>query len=138
MIPLRTVLFHRANFHTGPTTMRLDVQSVSHLPRRNTPPRRLPRKLRQHAIRLIQHIPLLLNRHINRILMTIPMQPNLMPRITHSRHFARKGFQAVTGDEPRRLDVVLGEHLQESLRADGAGEETAADVVGTVFPAVGS
>lgn len=111
---------------------------LTHLPpRRHTAPRRLPAtKIRQHPVRLIQNIPLLLQRHIHGILMTIAMQPNLVARVADHGRLFRKRFERVAGDEPRRRDAVLLEQLEKSSGPERACQEAAADVGRGVFALV--
>lgn len=123
------------------------------VPRRYASTWRLARKVRQHPISLVEHIPLLLNAHVCRVLVGVPVQPDLVSRVPHGRHILREGLQRVTGNEPGRLDVVLVKKLEEtpssnSTRPDtcvwsehctyspATGRLTPTDVVRRVFAAV--
>lgn len=94
-------------------------------PRRHTPPRRLPMtKLRQQFKSLIQHIPLLFQRHIIWIFVTVPVKPDFVSAITDHGAFLGERFEAVAWDEPRCFDVFLLEEGEETAGSYCAGEET--------------
>lgn len=69
----------------------------------------LAAKLGQHLVRLIQHIALLFNGHIRRVLVTVPVQPNLMTLVSDRCAIFWKRLECVAGDEPCRFDLVLVE-----------------------------
>ena len=46
-----------------------------------------------------------------------------MAGVTNGGHVLREGLEAVAGNEPCRLDVVLLEYLQKTLGANRAGED---------------
>lgn len=94
-------------------------------PRRHTPPRRLPMtKLRQQFISLIQHISLLLQRHIIWVLMAITVKPDFMVAVADEGAFFGKRFETMARDEPGRIDVVFLEEGEEATCSYCAGEET--------------
>ena len=68
--------------------------------------------------------------------MAVAVKPNLVPRVADHGAFVGKGLERVPGDVPGRVDVVLGEELEEAAHADGAGEEAARYVGGRVLAAV--
>lgn len=59
---------------------------------------------------LIHNSRLLLQRHSNRILMTIPVQTNFMARIGYHATLLGERLERVARDEPGRFDVVALEH----------------------------
>lgn len=104
-----TVILHpRDWFPTWLIVSFLATNSVRKtLPRRNTSPRWFPSEISQHAICLIEDVALLLDRHVHWVLMTIPVQPDLVARIAHSCHIFRERLQTVPWDEPSCFDIVL-------------------------------
>lgn len=102
-------------------------QQVRHLagrlpPRRNRAPRRLPTEILQHLIRLVEDDPLLLEGHVARVLMAVPVQPDLVACVPDGGAFIGEGLERVARDEPGGFDVVVLEHLQQARRPDVAGE----------------
>lgn len=77
------------------------------LPWRNTASRRLASEVSQHAVRLVKYVSLLLDSHVSRVLMAVPMQSNLMTSIAYCCHVFRECLQAMAWNEPRCLNVVL-------------------------------
>jgi len=66
---------------------------------------------------------LLLQRHGDRVLVAIAVQPNLVPGVgDHSALFG-ESLERVAGDEPGGLDVVPLEHLEKSSDTNRSGEE---------------
>lgn len=106
-------------------------------PRGHHTPRRLPLKFLDKPIALVHDRRLLLQRHGCRVLMRIPMQPNFVSFLHDHSALLGKCFQGVAGDEPRGLDVVLVEHVQQSTDADGTREEAARDVRGRILATIG-
>lgn len=70
------------------------------LPWSNATSRWLSDKIRQHPVRFIQDVSLLLDGHILRVLVRIPVKSNFMACITNSRHILWEGFQGVAWDKP--------------------------------------
>lgn len=86
---------------------------------------------------------LLLNRHGERVLVRVAVKTNLVPGIPDHFAFCRKGLERVARYEPRRLDLVLFEALQQSTHADcaskvacarGVSVPTGAIILGDVQP----
>ena len=50
--------------------------------------------------------------------MTVAMQTDLMASVGDHAALFRESLERVAGDEPRRLDVVLFEHLEEATDTD--------------------
>ena len=84
--------------------------------------RRLPAELREQPERLVEHVALLRKRHVRRILVRIPMQPDLVARVADQRALLREGLQGVPWDEPGGFDVVLFEELEQARHTDSARE----------------
>lgn len=62
--------------------------------------------------------------------MRVTVEANLVSGITDGSHVFREGFQRVAGNEPRCLDIVLFEHGQQSLRANGGSKDTSQEFRG--------
>lgn len=78
---------------------------------------------------LIHDSSLLLERHLNGILMAVAVQADLVARVGNHPALFGKRLEGVAGDEPRRFDVVPLEHGEQAAHADRAGEETWATFV---------
>lgn len=85
-------------------------------------PRRLSAEVREQAVRLVEDVALLLDGHVDGVLVRVPVQADLVAGIPHHRALLREGLERVARDEPRGFDVVLLEELEQAARADGAGE----------------
>lgn len=105
-------------------------------PRRHATSRRLAAEVGDHLPGLVEHVTLLLQGHVARVLVTVPVQANLVAGVSHHGALLRERLQGVAGDEPRGFDVVLVKELEEPARANGASEETSADVAGAVLTTV--
>lgn len=81
------------------------------------------REFCEQAVRLVQDLPLLLDRHVGRVLVRVAVQANLVAGVSDGLHVLGEGLEAVAGDEPRRLDIILAEELEQALRADCAGKD---------------
>ena len=113
------------------------VRDVRELPpRRDVAGRPLPGDLLDEADALVEHGRLLLARHRDRVLVGVAVDPDLVTARDDLLGLRREGLDRVAGDEPRRLQVVAVEELQEARRSDLAGEEPAGDVVGRVLASV--
>src|SRR3954462_12320490 len=66
----------------------------------------------EQPVCLVQDIPLLLDAHINRILMRVTMEADLVPRIADHGAFFRKSLETVPRNKPCSLDAVFLEELQ--------------------------
>jgi hypothetical protein len=73
---------------------------------------------------LVHDSSLLLQRHGDRVLVAVAVQPDLMACVGDHAAFFWERLERVAGDEPCGLDVVPLEHLQETADADRSGEET--------------
>jgi hypothetical protein len=78
----------------------------------------------------------LLDRHINRVLVAVSVQTDLMPGIANRCHVFWKSLQAMSGYEPCCLDIVLVKQLQKALCAHGTSKEPSTDVAGAVFATI--
>jgi hypothetical protein len=58
------------------------------------------------------------------------VDPDLVTGFRHRFHLARKGLDRMSGDKPRRFDAEPAKQLQQTWRADLAGEQSARNVVG--------
>lgn len=110
-------------------------------PRRNDAPWRFPTKVSQLLVCLVHDSMLLLQIHLCWILVRISMQATVrhsqpsfkahpmglyahfVTRITNHLTFFPEGVERVPWDEPRRLDLVLVEELEETTDAYGAGKD---------------
>lgn len=94
-------------------------QEIRHLlarlpPWRHDAPRRFAAEIRQHAVRLVQNVLLLLGGHVAGILMAVAVQADLVACVSHLGAFLREGLQGVAGDEPCGFDVIFLEEFQET------------------------
>lgn len=108
-------------------------------PRRNNPSWCFTMlKVRDQPITFVHDSSLLLQRHFLRILVRVAMETDFVAGVNDHSAFRWEGFQRVSGNEPRCGDTVLLEHLQKSLDANGASEQSSADVGGGVFTSIRS
>jgi len=61
---------------------------------------------------------------------------NLVARVNDHAALFREGLEAVSGNEPGSLDLILVEHLEQAADADGARKEATGDVRSAVLAAV--
>lgn len=98
-------------------------------PRRDAASGRLTTaEIREQPEGLVQHIALLLERHVRRVLVRVPVQPDLMACVAHHGALLGERLERVARDEPCRRYAVLFKQLEQSSRAEGAGEQTFAHV----------
>lgn len=76
----------------------------------------------EHAVRLVEDEPLLLNGHVGRVLVRVAVESNLVACVPHGGHVFGEGLEAVARDEPGAFDVILGQQLQHALGTDCAGK----------------
>jgi hypothetical protein len=105
-------------------------------PRRDVAGRALARDLLDQLDALQEDGLLLLARHRDRVLVRVAVHADLVAALDHHPGLLGEGLDRVAGDEPRRLDAVALEQLQQPRRADLAGEEAARDVIRRVLTAV--
>jgi len=96
-------------------------------PRSDAAFRRLAAELGQHLICLVQHIALLVDCHVIRVLVTVSVQSDLMVFVSNCCTILWECLERVSGDEPCGFDVVLVEQLEQSLHTDGASEYSCRD-----------
>lgn len=84
------------------------------VPRCYAPPRGFAREFGQHAVGLVEHVPLLLDSHIGRVLVRVAVQTNFMARVSDSSHVLGEGLQRVARNEPGGFDFVLVEQFQQT------------------------
>lgn len=80
----------------------------------------------------------MLESHSDGVLVAIAVKTDFMARVNYHATFFGEGFEGVSRYKPCGCDVVLFEELEKATNADCACEETAGDVAGGVFTAVGA
>lgn len=80
-------------------------------PRRNRSTRRFSAEIGEQAVRLVEDVALLLERHVAGVLVRVAVQPDLVAGVADQCAFLGKGLEGVARDEPGCFDVVLFEQL---------------------------
>ena len=100
---------------------------LAHLPpRRHTAARRLPpAEVRQHAVRVVEDVALLLERHVDRVFVRVPVQPDLVAGVTDGRALLGErpgnGGVSFTLSGTKERDWSRGERHGRDKRTRGSG-----------------
>ena len=80
-------------------------------------------KLAHQLDALVEHDFLLLGRNLDRVLVAVAVDADLVPGRGDSLHLLGEGLDRVAGDESGRLDAEALKQLQQARAADLAGEQ---------------
>ena len=131
------VVVHQAVVVRDPMVEQQRIRHLGELPPGRDVPCRAPAACPlEHLDALHQDGAFLVGGHGERVLVRVAVQADLVGRLDDQLGFSREALGGVTGDEPRALQAVLAEQLQQPRHADLGGEHAARDVAGRILAAV--